>query len=275
MKQPLLYSIIINTIRVIFKVFYHMRIYGQEHYFKGGAILAPNHVSYFDPPIVAAASPEEIHFLAKKSLFRSFLGPLISAANEATVNQSMDHLRRLIAKERHLIDPNHFEFLWVVDFPLFEWDADAGHPSSVHHPFTLPHPDDVHLLESDPLKVRSLSYDIIINGYEVGGGSQRIHDAFIQEKVFKCLKLSEEDIENKFGFFTQALQYGTPPHLGIAIGFDRLMMLLTKTENIRDVIAFPKTQKASDLMMHSPSSVSERQLNELDIKTETKEITWI
>ncbi|MCB1083651.1 MAG: aspartate--tRNA ligase, partial [Simkania sp.] len=134
---------------------------------------------------------------------------------------------------------------------------------------------DIKHLDSNPLKVRSLAYDIIINGYEVGGGSQRIHDFQMQEKIFKALKISEEDLKGKFGFFIEALQYGTPPHLGIALGVDRLIMILTKTENIREVIAFPKTQKASDLMMRCPASVSPGQLHELEIETEPKEITWI
>lgn len=200
---------------------------------------------------------------------------LFGAGSEALVNQALDHLRRLIGKERGLIDPGVYNFLWVTDFPCFEWDEDEGRPQAVHHPFTMPHPDDIPLLESDPLKVRSNAYDIIINGYEVGGGSQRIHDFEIQKKVFHALKLNPDQIKEKFGFFTEALQYGTPPHLGIALGFDRLIMLLTKTENIRDVIAFPKTQKASDLMMQCPSSVSKRQLDELEIDAEPKEISWI
>ncbi|MCB1109838.1 MAG: aspartate--tRNA ligase [Chlamydiia bacterium] len=200
---------------------------------------------------------------------------LFGAGSEALVNQALDHLRRLIAKEQNLIPPNVFKFLWVTDFPCFEWDEDEKRPQAVHHPFTMPHPDDLELLDKDPLKVRSNAYDIIINGYEVGGGSQRIHDNEIQKKVFQALKLSPEDVQEKFGFFTEALQYGTPPHLGIALGFDRLIMLLTHTENIRDVIAFPKTQKASDLMMQCPSKVSQRQLNELEIHAEPKEITWI
>ncbi|WP_420421896.1 aspartate--tRNA ligase [Simkania sp.] len=200
---------------------------------------------------------------------------LFAAADEATVNQAMDHLRRLVARERNLIDPKRYEFLWVVDFPLFEWDADENRLSSVHHPFTAPHPEDIKHLDSNPLKVRSLAYDIIINGFEVGGGSQRIHDYQMQERIFKALKISEEDLKGKFGFFVDALQYGTPPHLGIAMGVDRLIMILTKTENIREVIAFPKTQKASDLMMQCPASVSPSQLHELEIETEPKEITWI
>lgn len=194
---------------------------------------------------------------------------LFAAAGEATVNQSLDHLRRLIAKERNLINPDAYNFLWVNDFPCFEWDKDENRPQSLHHPFTMPHPDDLHLLETDPLKVRSHSYDIIINGYEVGGGSQRIHDFEVQKRVFDALKINAEEVNQKFGFFIEALQYGTPPHLGIALGFDRLMMLLTKTENIRDVIAFPKTQKASDVMMQCPASVSQRQLDELEVSIGT------
>lgn len=200
---------------------------------------------------------------------------LFAAAHETLVNQSLDHLRRLIAKDRNLINPDSYEFLWVTDFPLFEWDKDEERPQSTHHPFTMPHPDDVELLTTDPLKVRSNAYDIVINGYELGGGSQRIHDYKIQEKVFETLKLDPQEVSQKFGFFTNALQYGTPPHLGIALGFDRLIMLLSKTENIRDVIAFPKTQKASDLMLQCPSSVHPKQLDELEIKASPKEITWI
>jgi aspartyl-tRNA synthetase len=200
---------------------------------------------------------------------------LFGAGGESLVNQSLDHLRRLIAKDRNLIDPKSYEFLWVTDFPCFEWDAEGNRPQATHHPFTMPHPDDLELLESDPLKVRSNAYDIIINGYEVGGGSQRIHDFEIQKKVFQALKLDGEEVKEKFGFFTEALQYGTPPHLGIALGFDRLVMILTKTENIRDVIAFPKTQKASDLMMQCPSRVHRKQLDELEIQAESKEISWI
>lgn len=200
---------------------------------------------------------------------------LFAAATEDTVNQAMDHLRRLIGREQNLIDPNQFEFLWVVDFPLFEWDTKEKRLTSIHHPFTAPHPDDLEKLYDQPLKVRSLAYDIIINGFEVGGGSQRIHDDALQKQIFETLQISKEDLKNKFGFFLKALEYGTPPHLGIAIGFDRLMMLLAQTDNIRDVIAFPKTQKASDLMMQCPSSVSPSQLFELEIEAKPKEMTWI
>ena len=130
-------------------------------------------------------------------------------------------------------------------------------------------------MDSEPLKVRALAYDLVLNGYEIAGGSQRIHDGALQEKVFGRLKFSPEEIKEKFGFFVEALQFGTPPHLGIAFGLDRLIMLLGKTENIRDVIAFPKTQKASDLMMQCPSPVAPSQIKDLKIQVETTDITWI
>ncbi|MBI3211150.1 MAG: aspartate--tRNA ligase [Simkania negevensis] len=192
---------------------------------------------------------------------------LFAAEKEMIVNQALDHLRRHIGKERGLINPELFTFHWVVDFPLLGWDPNEKRMTSTHHPFTAPLPEDLPLLSKEPLKVRSVAYDLIINGYEVGGGSQRIHDFELQQKIFNILNLSEEEISNTFGFFTEALQYGTPPHLGIAFGLDRLVMLLCHTENIRDVIAFPKTQKASDLMMQCPSTVSEGQLKELFIET--------
>jgi aspartyl-tRNA synthetase len=200
---------------------------------------------------------------------------LLAAGPEDRVNQGLDHLRRHIAKEKNLIPKDVLKFLWVVDFPMMKWNAEEGRIESEHHPFTAPHPEDIHLLDQDPLKVRALAYDLVLNGYEIGGGSQRIHSGDLQEKIFKILKLTPEEIKEKFGFFVEALKYGTPPHLGIALGLDRIVMLLTQTENIRDVIAFPKTAKASDLMMQAPSKVGRRQLDELKIKTEPTEIFWI
>ncbi len=185
-------------------------------------------------------------------------------------NQALDHLRRKIAKDRNLIDPNRYEFLWVTDFPLFTWNTEESRLDSVHHPFTSPHFDDIPLIDTDPLKVRSSGYDLVLNGCEVGGGSQRIHNSELQEKIFKCLKMTKDEIQSRFGFFVDALAHGTPPHLGIALGLDRLVMLLTGTDNIRDVIAFPKTQKASDLMMQSPGTVSREQLDDLHIQIQTK-----
>lgn len=189
------------------------------------------------------------------------------ADHPTRTNQSLDHLRRQLAKDRKLIQPGQFNFLWVMEFPLFGWNEDEGRMESMHHPFTSPDFEDLHLMESDPLKVRSFGYDLILNGYEVAGGSQRIHDCALQQKIFEILQISPEEQKEKFGFFLQALEYGTPPHLGIAVGFDRLLMILTNTENIRDVIAFPKTQKAADLMLESPGRVADKQLDELHIAT--------
>lgn len=185
-------------------------------------------------------------------------------------NQSLDHLRRKIARDRGLVDPHQYEFLWVTDFPLFSWNDEEGRLQSEHHPFTSPNMADFPLVDTEPLKVRSSGYDIVLNGYEIGGGSQRIHDSELQQKIFQILKLSPEELNSKFGFFLEALSYGTPPHLGIALGLDRLVMILTQTDNIRDVIAFPKTQKASDLMMECPSPVATEQLKELGIMVEKK-----
>lgn len=183
----------------------------------------------------------------------------------ARANQALDHLRRRLARDRDLIDPEKLEFLWVTDFPLFAWDEETQRLASEHHPFTSPNPDDIHLLDKAPLQVRSSGYDIVLNGYEIGGGSQRIHNSDLQKKIFELLKLTPEELHVKFGFFIEALSYGTPPHLGIALGLDRLVMILSRTENIRDVIAFPKTQKASDLMLECPSNVSSEQLKELNL----------
>ncbi len=187
------------------------------------------------------------------------------ADQEAQVNQSLDQLRRLLAKDRNLIDTKKPAFLWVTDFPLFT-KGDQGKLEACHHPFTSPHPEDHSLLDEDPLKARSMSYDLVLNGYELASGSQRIHDSKVQRKIFSLLKLSKDEIKLKFGSFIEALSFGTPPHLGIALGLDRILMVLLGTENIKDVIAFPKTQKASDLMLDSPSDVDHIQLNELQIE---------
>ncbi len=191
---------------------------------------------------------------------------LMAAGPTDRVNQALDHLRRKIAKERNLIPDNSYAFLWVIDFPLFAWNHEEGRLESMHHPFTSPLPEDLHLLDTNPTAIRSSGYDIVLNGYEIGGGSQRIHNSELQRKIFDALKLTQEEISEKFGFFVEALQYGTPPHMGLALGFDRIMMILSKTDNIRDVIAFPKTQKASDPMLECPSTVAPKQLKELALQ---------
>ncbi|MGL5626674.1 MAG: aspartate--tRNA ligase [Candidatus Rhabdochlamydia sp.] len=199
---------------------------------------------------------------------------LIAGGEETRINQGLDHLRRKIAKERNLIDTSSMHFVWVTDFPLLRWNALEGRMESEHHPFTSPCFEDFELLHTDPLKVRALAYDLVLNGYEIGGGSQRIHNSELQKKIFETLGVSKEAIQEKFGFFVEALEYGTPPHLGFAFGLDRIIMILAKTENIRDVIAFPKTQKASDLMMQTPAKVEKKQLNELKVQIEPIEIIW-
>jgi aspartyl-tRNA synthetase len=196
------------------------------------------------------------------------------ADQPARTNQALDHLRREIARDRGMMDPSRYEFLWVTDFPLFSWDEEKGQLQSEHHPFTSPNPDDFHLIDVEPLKMRSSGYDIVLNGYEIGGGSQRIHDSDIQKKIFEYLCYTPEESETEFGFFFEALNYGTPPHLGLALGLDRIVMILAQTDNIRDVIAFPKTQKASDLMLECPSSVSKRQLKELGITVKDSDFSW-
>ncbi len=200
---------------------------------------------------------------------------LIAAEKESIVNQALDHLRRHLARAFNLIQPNDYQFLWVTDFPMFKLDETTNMIESEHHPFTSPHFDDMDKIDSDPLSVRALAYDLVLNGYEIASGSQRIHDGGLQQKIFHILRMSEEDIQEKFSFFINALSYGTPPHLGIALGLDRIIMILSNTENIRDVIAFPKTQKASDLMLQSPSHAANDQLRELDIALEPSQITWV
>ena len=182
------------------------------------------------------------------------------------VKTVLGSLRCKLARDLNLIKENDYKLLWVVDFPTFEYSEEEGRYVACHHPFTSPKDSDVEKLLTDKKHCYSKAYDIVINGYEAGGGSIRIHDSKVQEKMFEALELTKEDIEIKFGFFVDALKYGTPPHGGLALGLDRLTMLLTGTENIRDVIAFPKTASASDLMSECPNVVSDKQLEELHIK---------
>jgi aspartyl-tRNA synthetase len=165
-------------------------------------------------------------------------------------------------------DPNEFAFLWVVDFPLFRWDDEAKRWDSEHHPFTSPHKDDIRLIDGQDLsKIRSRSYDMVLNGNEIASGSIRIHDQALQHKIFQILKISEDEITSRFGFLLEAFKYGAPPHGGVAFGLDRIMSILFGTESIRDIIAFPKNQKAVCLLTDAPSVVAEKQLKELKIKT--------
>lgn len=188
---------------------------------------------------------------------------LIVADKPSVVFDALGALRVEIAKQLQLLDPNQYNLLWVTDFPLFEYDEDNGRCVAKHHPFTSPKDEDVDLLLENPLACRAKAYDIVLNGYEIGGGSIRIHDSKVQEKMFKALGFSEEEAQEKFGFFIDAFKFGAPPHGGIAYGLDRVVMLLVGTDNIRDVIAFPKTQDARCLMTNAPSVAEDKQLDEL------------
>ena len=187
-----------------------------------------------------------------------------------TTLQSLGALRLKIAKKENLIDSDKWSPLWVVDFPLVEWNEDNNRWDALHHPFTSPNFNDMSLLDENPGKVRSLGYDIVMNGYELGGGSIRIHDSSLQSKIFKLLGVKEKEAEEKFGFLMNAFKYGAPPHGGMAFGFDRIIMLLAGSTQIRDVIAFPKTTSAISLMDNSPSDVSSDQLDELGISLNKK-----
>lgn len=175
-------------------------------------------------------------------------------------------LRNQIGSQLGLKKKNEFSFLWVIDFPMFEWSEEEQRYQACHHPFTQPKAEDIPLLDTDLSKVKANAYDIILNGYELGGGSLRIHDNQLQKKIFEILGLSDEEIRNKFGFFIDAFQYGTPPHGGLAFGLDRIAMILSESDSIRDVIAFPKNASASDPMSKAPSNVDPKQLEELHIE---------
>ena len=191
---------------------------------------------------------------------------LIVSGKKEIVKTSLGALRCKVARDQGLIDNSTYKMLWVTDFPSFEWSEEEGRYMSCHHPFTSPKDEDVDKLINDKANCYSKAYDIVINGYEAGGGSIRIHDQEVQQKMFEALELTPEEIKDKFGFFVDALKYGTPPHGGLALGLDRMVMLLTNTENIRDVIAFPKTASASCLMSECPNDVAEKQLRDLSIK---------
>jgi aspartyl-tRNA synthetase len=191
---------------------------------------------------------------------------LFVADKKSVVADALGALRLKLGKERQLIDSSKFNFLWVVDWPLLEYDEEAGRYFAAHHPFTMPAREDLDKLETDPGSVHAQAYDIVLNGYELGGGSLRIFERDIQEKMFEVLGFTPEEANEQFGFLMEAFEYGTPPHGGIALGLDRLVMLLTGRTNLRDTIAFPKTASASDLLTDAPGVVSEAQLDELHLQ---------
>jgi aspartyl-tRNA synthetase len=191
---------------------------------------------------------------------------LMAAGPHEATSRMLGQLRLNVAKKENLLDPDKFAFLWVVDFPMFEWLAEEKRYEFMHHPFTAPLESDRHLLETDQARARARAYDLVLNGSEVGGGSIRIHDQALQRLIFKLLGISDEEARLRFGFFVDALEYGTPPHGGIALGLDRITAILCAEPSIRDVIAFPKTAQAVDLMAGAPSTVSDKQLRELKLK---------
>lgn len=192
---------------------------------------------------------------------------LVVADKRLVVAQALGELRLEMARRRGLINENEYKFLWVVDFPMFEYDEENKRWKAMHHPFTAPRDEDIQYLMSDPGRVKAKAYDMVLNGVEIGGGSLRIYNSDTQEKVFEAIGLTPEQAHEKFGFMLDAFKYGTPPHGGLAFGLDRMVMLMAKCKTIRDVIPFPKTQSASCLMTQAPSSVDEKQLRELSIRT--------
>ncbi|MDM5315752.1 aspartate--tRNA ligase [Fictibacillus sp. b24] len=198
---------------------------------------------------------------------------LFVADKPSVVADSLGALRQKLAKDLDLIDQSKFNFLWVVDFPLVEYDEDADRFVALHHPFTMPKTEDLHLMDSNPAEVRAQAYDLVLNGYELGGGSQRIYQRDVQEKMFKTLGFTEEAAREEFGFLLEAFEYGTPPHGGIALGLDRMVMLLAGRTNLRDTIAFPKTASASCLLTNAPSKVNDKQLDELHLSVKMKQET--
>ena len=219
-------------------------------------------------PIAKFFSDEKINAIKNEAAAEDGDLLLFMANSWTTTYTVLGALRLEIARRNGLINENedNYKFLWVTDFPLFEWDEDEDRYVAMHHPFTSPNKDDLVHLQDDPGKVRSNAYDIVVNGAEIGGGSIRIYDSELQQKMFKALGLSEEEAQSKFGFLLQALEYGAPPHGGIAFGLDRLCMILSGTDNIRDVIAFPKTTSGLSLMDGAPAEVDNKQLEELGIK---------
>jgi aspartyl-tRNA synthetase len=218
-------------------------------------------------PIVKFFRDEQMRALVTRAEAHPGDMILMGADKRDVVAEALDRLRRKLADRLGLIPPYPcFAPLWVLDFPMFAWNADEGRWDAEHHPFCMPHADDIDFIESDPGRVRAQAYDIVVNGDELGSGSIRVHRRDIQQRVFSMLGISGEQAEERFGFLLKAFEYGTPPHGGIAPGFDRIVMLLAGEPNIREVMAFPKTQTAQCLMSGAPSMVDDRLLRDLHIK---------
>lgn len=237
----------------------------RNHGAKGLAWIKVNPDGW-QSPILKFFSDDEKKAVAERCGLEEGDIVFFGADTYETANQYLAALRKHLGEKLGLIDRGKFAFTWVTDFPLFAWDADEKRVVAIHHPFTGPRPEDLENLEAEPLEARSLAYDIVLNGYEIGGGSIRIHDPSLQRRVFKILGIGEEEATRKFGFLLDALEYGTPPHGGVALGLDRIAMILGGASSIRDVIAFPKTQKAQCLMTEAPGPVEHKQLLELALR---------
>ncbi len=236
----------------------------------GGLVHMKMEAGEIKSPIAKFLSEEEKDGLVKRMRMNEGDLVLLVADEEKTVRKVLGRLRIVIAKEQDLADSDELDFNWVVEWPMFEYDKEAGRYRSLHHPFTRVQDADREKLASDPLAAKAYGYDLVVQGYELGGGSLRIHDMQMQSEVFKVLAIDEETQRERFGFLLDALSYGTPPHGGIALGLERLLMVLGKTDNIRDVIAFPKTQSGHCLLTGAPSEIDSEQWRELALKKEKK-----
>jgi aspartyl-tRNA synthetase len=236
-------------------------IYGAK-----GLAWAKVNAADWTSPIFKFLKPEEVTGIARALNAKEGDIIFFVADTPRVVSDSLGNLRLNLGKKLNLIDPDALAFTWITEFPLMEYSETEKRFMSTHHPFTSPFLEDLPLMTTDPGKVRARAYDLVLNGSEIGGGSIRIHNKEVQSQVFSALKLSEEEARLKFGFLLDALEYGAPPHGGLAFGLDRLTMIMTRAESIRDVIAFPKTQKAACLMTDAPSKVSIEQLMELSLK---------
>lgn len=239
-----------------------VKIYGA----KGMAWVKVKPDGEWQSPIAKFFSDEERASMAARLDLEPGDTAVFCADKPGVVNPALGHLRKHVAKQKGLYGDDAYEFCWVTDFPLFEFDEEAHRYYAAHHPFTSPRLEEVVKLESDPGSIKALAYDVVLNGVELGGGSIRIHDRTLQERMFRALGIEEAEAREKFGFLLEAFKYGAPPHGGIALGVDRMVMLLQGTDSIRDVIAFPKTQKQTDLMIEAPSALSVDQLHELSIR---------
>lgn len=238
---------------------------------KGLAYIKINEDGY-QSPLVKFLGDETTASIVKSMNGRPGDIIFFGAGDKALVNLTMSKLRLKLGRMLGLINDNRFDLVWVLEFPLLEWSQEDKRYVAVHHPFTSPMDEDIPLLKTDPASVRAKAYDLVLNGSEIGGGSIRIHRSDIQKEMFSLMGFSDEELKNRFGFFVNALKYGTPPHGGIAFGIDRIASIFAGADSIRDVIAFPKTQKATDLMCEAPNIVDDKQLKELSIKLDKMNI---